>query len=235
MKVRITEIFYSLSGEGISQGVPTVFVRLAGCSLRCGLTENKRLWCDTGYSLSPSVGEFYSLEDAISEINSIADGKETQVLLTGGEPLEGDEKKIFCTSLAVSLRSMRHNKPFPIPRIETSGSISIIGLENMVFTLDYKLPNSGMEKYMVLENLHYLNERKNDLDEIKFVVRDKEDFLHSIKIIEKFKLETNLLFSPVADELSPSTLADWVKELGHPKSRLSLQLHKILWGNKRGV
>ena len=234
MNTRVTEIFYSLSGEGISQGVPTVFVRFAGCSLRCGKTTNKKLWCDTEYSLSHNVGEILELESIIDKISSFHSNP-SQIILTGGEPLEG-ANKLVCIELSKKIYESRLDGRFQRVRIETNGKEDIREIPFAVFSLDYKLPGSGMEGYMLPENFLYLVDRKNPLDEIKFVVRDKEDFNKAIYIISKWNLgNICLLFSPVQNELDPALLAEWLKEANLSNSRLSIQLHKFLWGNQRGV
>lgn len=234
--VHISEIFYSLSGEGISAGVPTIFVRLSGCSLRCGVTQDgRKLWCDTPYALGPNTGEIMSVSESIRKVESFG-VKGTQILLSGGEPLEGADKRDFCALFSEWVWKKRHNSLFSSPRVETNGREPISGLENMVFTLDYKLPGSGMEEEMLPENFLFLRDRKNSLDEIKFVVRDRKDFERSLEVIDSYQLnKMNLLFSPVEKECSAADLAEWIKTAGIPNSRLSLQLHKILWGNKRGV
>jgi len=234
--VHISEIFYSLSGEGITAGVPTVFVRLSGCSLRCGVTsDGRKLWCDTPYALGPNTGEKMNVSEVFARVEQFGVA-ETQILLSGGEPLEGEDKREFCALFSERVWKKRHNSLFSSPRIETNGREPISGLEHMVFTLDYKLPGSGMEGEMFLENFTFLRERKNSLDEIKFVVRDRKDFERSLEVIHSYQLqEMNLLFSPVEKECTGADLADWIKAAGIPNSRLSLQLHKILWGNKRGV
>jgi 7-carboxy-7-deazaguanine synthase len=234
MKVKVSEIFYSISGEGMSVGTPTVFIRLAGCSLRCGMSEGRPLWCDTGYALSFEKGEEMDLEKVIQRVEKFS--QTSQILLTGGEPLEGEEKRKFCLAISKYFWEKRHNHNFAYTRVETNGKEDIREFEHCVFTLDYKLPGSGMEKWMLPSNFFYLRDRKNSLDEIKFVVRDKADFKRALEVIEEYKLtEHHLLFSPVEKELQPSILAEWVKKAKLPNSRLSLQIHKILWGNKRGV
>lgn len=231
---KISEIFYSISGEGISQGLPTVFVRLSGCSLRCGKVKNKKIWCDTKYALSPNVGKDFSVQSVIDTIYSIS-SQPTQVLLTGGEPLETPKKRFFCQEIAKVLYKKRHNSDYAQVRVETNGRESIIGLKYMVFSIDYKLPGSGMESSMNPENFHYIRKRKNPLDEVKFVIRDQKDFERSIEVIQEFKLNTNFIYSAVFGEMDVAYLAELIKSNGPSGSRLSLQLHKILWGNKRGV
>jgi 7-carboxy-7-deazaguanine synthase len=229
----INEIFYSLSGEGVSQGVPTIFVRFAGCSLRCGFSLGKKLWCDTGYALSDSSGNGFTVSEVLERIESFTKTP-VQILLTGGEPLEG-EKRNFCKELTKMIFQKRHNSNYAYTRIETNGKENILDLDYMVFSLDYKLPGSGMETFMSRENFHYLKQRKNPLDEIKFVVRDRIDFDRALEIIDEFSFNENIIFSPVYGELQSSELAEWIKEKTILGARLSLQLHKILWGEKRGV
>jgi 7-carboxy-7-deazaguanine synthase len=234
MKVRISEIFYSISGEGMSAGIPTVFVRLSGCSLRCGLTETKKLWCDTGYALGFEKGSLEDLDSVIQKIESFSEN--SQIILTGGEPLEGEEKRKFCLAISEYFWEKRHKQSFPLTRVETNGKESIEGFPYLVFTLDYKLPGSGMEDWMLASNFYHIRDRKNPLDEVKFVVRDRPDFDRAVEIIKHYHLEkTHLLFSPVEGELPAEILAEWVKDLRLSNIRLSLQLHKILWGSRRGV
>ncbi|EQA35655.1 4Fe-4S single cluster domain protein [Leptospira inadai serovar Lyme str. 10] len=234
MKSVIHEIYLSVSGEGISTGLPTIFVRFAGCSLRCGMTGSKKLWCDTPYALSPNAGREMSIDEVVFEIRSLSHTS-TQVLLTGGEPLENG-KKDFSKILANRLREERNSSGnFPRVRVETNGAESIQDLADMVFTLDYKLPGSGMEDKMRVENFEFLRDRNDSLDEIKFVVRDREDFERAIDVVDRFQLKGNLLVSPVFNELSPELLVEWIKESGKRDLRLSLQTHKYIWGDKRGV
>lgn len=234
MQVRVSEIFYSLSGEGMSVGIPTVFVRLAGCSLRCGRSGDLPLWCDTGYALSFEKGEIMDFQGIVQRIEAFSEN--SQVLLTGGEPLEGEEKRKFCLAISGYFWEKRHNRNFPLTRVETNGKEDIQGLPHCVFTLDYKLPGSGMEELMLTSNFHYIRDRKNPLDEVKFVVRSRQDFERALEVIKEYKFEeTHILFSPVKEDLGPEILAEWVKEIKLSNTRLSLQLHKILWGNQRGV
>lgn len=229
----VNEIFYSLSGEGVSQGIPTVFVRFAGCSLRCGQIDGRKLWCDTGYALSKNSGTEMTLEEILDKIDSFSKSP-TQLLLTGGEPLEG-EKKFFCSNIAKKVYEKRHKSIFAFTRVETNGKESIQDLKYMVFSIDYKLPGSGMESYMNRDNFHCIKERNNSLDEVKFVVRDRSDFDRSLEVIQEFQLNQNLIYSSVFHDLKPTDLAEWLKEENIEGARLSIQLHKYLWGEKRGV
>ncbi|XDD46470.1 7-carboxy-7-deazaguanine synthase QueE [Leptospira sp. WS39.C2] len=233
---KIHEIYSSISGEGISQGIPTVFVRFAGCSLRCGKTDTKQLWCDTPYALGPNQGESKSFEAIIKEIEGLDKDHGFQILLTGGEPLEGKNREVS-TSIAQHIFTYRtrEGKPYPAPRVETNGSEKITLDSFFIFTMDYKLPGSGMENRMDLENFQILEKRHNSLDEIKFVVRDRIDFERSIEVIREQKIQTNILYSPVHGEVDAKELVEWIKIDNPPKCRLSLQIHKVLWGNQKGV
>ncbi|TGK02929.1 4Fe-4S cluster-binding domain-containing protein [Leptospira langatensis] len=234
MKTVVHEIYLSVSGEGISTGLPTIFVRFAGCSLRCGMDGTRRLWCDTPYALSPNAGKEMDLDEALAEIRLISKTP-TQILLTGGEPLE-DLNRVFSISLAKELRRDRESLgTYTRVRVETNGAQPIRDLEDMVFTLDYKLPGSGMEDRMIADNVKYIRDRKDALDEIKFVIRDRVDFDRTLQVIDTYSLQGNLLASPVFGELHPETLVDWIKEGGRTDLRLSLQTHKYIWGDKRGV
>ncbi|WCL51423.1 7-carboxy-7-deazaguanine synthase QueE [Leptospira sp. GIMC2001] len=231
----IHEIYLSVSGEGITTGVPTIFIRIAGCSLRCGITsEGRKLWCDTGYALSPNAGKKLSISEIIDQIGTLNSKVGSQILITGGEPLEGDNRTLV-QELISHKKDICLNPFYPNPRIETNGAESVKDLPDAVFTLDYKLPGSGMEDRMDISNFEIINGRKNPLDEIKFVIRDHFDFNRSLEIIDLYKPNCNLLFSPVQSELNPEELADWVKVSNIPRARLSLQIHKYLWGDKRGV
>ncbi len=234
LKTSVHEIYLSLSGEGISTGIPTVFVRMAGCSLRCGMAIGKKLWCDTPYALSPSAGEEMDLKRVLNRIQELSPVY-TQVLLTGGEPLEGRNRDFSLALGNEIFRTRKFSNSYPRARIETNGAESIEGLDQFVFTLDYKLPGSGMENRMNLENLEIYNKRKNELDEIKFVIRDRNDFERCLEVIKVHELSGNLLASPVQGELSPEILSEWLKSSLGSRLRLSLQTHKYIWGDKRGI
>ncbi|MCW7461005.1 7-carboxy-7-deazaguanine synthase QueE [Leptospira limi] len=233
---KIHEIYSSISGEGISQGIPTVFVRFAGCSLRCGKTESRALWCDTPYALGPNQGESKPFVSIIEEIEQFDKEHGFQILLTGGEPLEGQNRDLSI-SIAEHIYTYRkqNGKPYPASRVETNGSEKITLDPFFIFTMDYKLPGSGMENRMDSENFRILEKRHNSLDEIKFVVRDRIDFERSIEVIREQKIQTNILYSPVHGEVDAKELVEWIKIDNPPKCRLSLQIHKVLWGNQKGV
>ena len=209
--LRVNEIFLSLQGETSRVGLPTVFVRLTGCPLRCG-------YCDTEYA-------FYNGENTSisSVIDSVADYGIQNVTVTGGEPLA--QKK--CLLLLRLLCDAGYSVS-----IETSGVQDISKVDaRVVKVLDVKTPGSGEEKKNNWANLDYLTCR----DELKFVLCNEADYQWAIKTIQDYHLDQicPILFSPVYKELNPALLAEWVlrDRLG---VRVQIQLHKLLWGEEPG-
>lgn len=210
-RLRITEIFYSLQGESSSVGLPTVFIRLTGCPLRCG-------YCDTAYAFSG--GEWMQLSEILQQIKQY---KTTTVCVTGGEPLaqrcSGDLLKQLC------------NEGYQVS-IETSGSIDISQVDpRVVRVMDIKTPGSGEESKNRYENIQYLTQN----DEVKFVLCNREDYEWSKEVMNKYKLseKTQVLFSPVHDGVLPADLADWIIS-DQLNVRFQFQLHKFLWDNEPG-
>jgi len=213
--MEICEIFYSIQGEGVWMGYPTVFVRVSGCNLRCR-------YCDTTYAYGP--GEVMSIDDVMERVDGFG---VRYVCVTGGEPLLQED-----TVLLVDRLLKRGYKV----SLETNGSIDIKSLverfkDFSTFTVscDIKCPSSGMHDKMRLENVGYLRE----VDQLKFVVKDKEDYRYAKKVVEKGKPSCVVLFQPVWGE-DPKQLAAWLLK-DKLDARLSLQIHKVLWGEKRGV
>ncbi len=212
MALKIYEIFYSLQGESSRVGLPTVFVRLTGCPMRCN-------YCDTAYAFSG--GQNMVLEDIMTKVRAYG---AKYVTVTGGEPLAQKEchnlLKILCDAgYSVSL--------------ETGGGIDIAMVDKRVSViLDIKTPGSDEEKNMKWENLAHLQAK----DEIKFVLCGRSDYDWAKAKIAELSLEEKcpIVFSPSYSELSPADLAAWV--LADQLSvRVQVQLHKILWGEKAGV
>lgn len=210
--MELSEIFYSLQGESSYAGLPCVFVRLAGCNLRCS-------YCDTMYAYEPEF--VLSNEDILQEIKKYHPVKLVEI--TGGEPLLQNE----CTEL---MRILVYDGYTVL--LETNNSISLKDVpKDVIKIVDFKTPSSGMSDRMLWDNIQYFNER----DELKFVIADREDFDWAIRVIEKYDLQTyKLLFSPVFQKLDAHILAEWILETKLP-IRLNIQLHKLLWGNKRRV
>ncbi|MFA6903653.1 MAG: 7-carboxy-7-deazaguanine synthase QueE [Gallionellaceae bacterium] len=211
VSLRISEIFYSLQGETSRVGLPTVFVRLTGCPLRCN-------YCDTAYAFSG--GQSMTLMAIMDEIKRYPT---RYVTVTGGEPLAQKQ----CLTLLRSLCDAGYQVS-----LETSGALDVSAVDQRVMKiLDVKTPASGEEEKNLWSNLDCLTAQ----DEIKFVLCDEADYLWGKKIL----LEKNLaarcevLFSPAQGQLSPTVLADWILRDRLPV-RMQLQLHKILWGNEAG-
>jgi 7-carboxy-7-deazaguanine synthase len=209
--LRLTEIFLSLQGESSTTGLPTVFVRLTGCPLRCQ-------YCDTAYAFSG--GQLKSVSDVLDETQSY---KVNRVTVTGGEPLAQPE----CLAL---LRGLCDGG-FSVS-LETSGALSIAGIDPRVtIVMDLKTPSSGECQRNLYGNLVHLAPK----DEIKFVISDYADYAWTKDTIREYKLaETaHLLVSPNHDVLQARDLAEWVLADRLPV-RLQIQLHKYLWGDVPG-
>ncbi|MDE2439408.1 MAG: 7-carboxy-7-deazaguanine synthase QueE [Betaproteobacteria bacterium] len=211
MALRITEVFYSLQGEASRAGLPTVFVRLTGCPLRC-------TWCDTTYSFTG--GEPATVESVLAEV-----GKYTarQVCVTGGEPLSQKD----CLQLLTALCDAAYDVS-----LETSGAIDISGVDPRVSRImDLKAPDSGELARNLWENLALLNAR----DEIKIVIASRSDYEWARDVLRERQLDCvcPVLFSPAQGLIEPQSLADWILTDGL-NVRFQLQLHKLLWGNMQG-
>lgn len=209
--LRISEIFYSLQGETSRVGLPTVFVRLTGCPLRCH-------YCDTAYAFTG--GQSMSLQAIVDEIRKFPT---RYVTVTGGEPLAQKN----CLLLMKMLCDADY-----LVSLETSGALDISSVDARVMkVMDIKTPASGEESKNLWENLEHVNAR----DEIKFVLCNEDDYDWSRKMLTQHALtdKCEVLFSPAQGQLSPGDLADWILRDRLPV-RMQLQLHKILWGNVAG-
>ena len=209
--LRVSEIFASLQGESTTVGAPTVFVRLTGCPLRCR-------WCDTTYAFRG--GERLTIDEILARVSDLG---LPEVCVTGGEPLA----QAACRDLLTALADAGHRVS-----LETSGALSIAGLDPRVrCVMDLKAPGSGEADKNLWDNLDHLRPH----DEVKFVLAGRADYDWAKDVLERHGLarRATVLFSPVAGELAPSTLADWIVADRLPV-RFQLQLHKILWGDARG-
>jgi len=210
--VRVTEIFFSIQGEGSRAGRPCVFVRFTGCDLRC-------VWCDSAYAFHG--GAERTREEILAEV---ARHPSRFVLLTGGEPMLQKE----LPALAADLLARGYEVA-----VETHGQRPTESLPTEVIrVLDVKTPGSGE----VATELGWL-EGLRPHDEVKFVVCSEADFRWSVDVVRRHRLEgrAHLLFSPAWGTVEPRALAGWLLESGI-EARLSLQLHKIVWGPEvRGV
>ena len=207
--LNITEIFFSLQGEAREVGLPTVFVRLTGCALRCN-------YCDTTYAFKGNNPlTIDHILDEVSKYNT------PYVCVTGGEPMAQSN----CLELLDSLVEAGYQVS-----METSGSVDISPVNSKVsIVMDIKTPSSTEEKQNRYENLSLLQSK----DQLKFVIASKSDFDWCCDLLEKNKVKSETLFSPVFESLKPIQLADWILEK-QLNVRLQVQLHKILWGDQKG-
>ena len=215
--MRVIEKFVSINGEGLRQGELAVFIRFANCNLRCS-------YCDTTYSfIDPKYNE-ESIEEIIEYINN---QKIKNITLTGGEPLiQPDIDKLIDELIKLGYRV----------EIETNGSVDISKFLNDIisFTLDYKLPTSLMEKFMLTDNYKYVTKK----DSVKFVCGDIKDLSKAKEIMMKYDLinKTNCLISPVFGQINLEDIVNFLINNNLNDVRLCLQIHKIIWDpNKRGV
>lgn len=211
MALRLTEIFFSLQGEAARAGLPTVFVRLTGCPLRC-------VWCDTTYSFSG--GEPATIDSILARVGKYP---ARQVCVTGGEPLAQKE----CLPLLSALCDAGYEVS-----LETSGALDIAGVDPRVArVMDLKAPDSGEGDKNRLENLGLLTPR----DEIKIVVASRADYEWARELIRERRLDDlcPVLLSPAQGLVDPTALAEWILDDGL-NVRFQLQLHKLLWGNAKG-
>ena len=209
--LKITEIFYSLQGEGLTSGLPTAFIRLTGCPLRCR-------YCDTAYAFSG--GESLPIGQIIGQVNSY---KTPHVTVTGGEPLAQSNCLTLLTALC--------DQNFQVS-LETSGERDIGPVDPRVTkVMDLKTPGSGEAHRNRLENIPLLS----PVDQVKFVIGDREDYLWAMEMISQHGLDRrcHLLFSPVFGQIDPAEMAHWMLA-DHAPARLQLQLHKSLWGDQPG-
>jgi len=213
--VRVCETFASLQGESTHAGRKCFFIRLSGCNLNCS-------YCDTLYGRSFEAGCERSVDSLVRE--ALSSGLKL-VEITGGEPL--------CTPEAPELCQALLDKGFEV-LLETNGSLSLSAVPAAVRKIvDCKLPGSGMAEHNLYENYPLLQQH----DEVKFVISDRRDFDFACNVIEKYSLDSltpNLIASPVWGKVSFEELSSWVLESPVPL-RMQLQMHKIIWGDRRGV
>jgi 7-carboxy-7-deazaguanine synthase len=210
-RLRITEIFHSLQGESNTVGLPTVFVRLTGCPLRCG-------YCDTSYAFRG--GEWMSLE----QIKTVVDQFQARyVTVTGGEPLAQEA----CLELLALLCDGGYRVS-----LETSGAMDISGVDaRVVRVMDIKTPASGEVEKNRYQNIELLR----PTDQVKFVICNQADYQWSRQLLEDHRLESRceVLFSPVNSAQDPAELAEWILR-DRLNVRFQIQLHKFLWGDVSG-
>lgn len=216
----VAEKFVSINGEGVRAGELAVFIRFAGCNLKCG-------YCDTKWANAVDApAEKMETKDILDYILSTG---VKNVTLTGGEPLLRQEMgELIDTLMSAGLRV----------EIETNGSIHLREFADRVyrpvFTMDYKLPSSGMEEYMCSDNFGCLEKH----DTVKFVSGSIEDLERAVEVIESHHLteRCHVYISPVFGKIEPADIVEFMKEKKLNDVRLQLQLHKFIWDpDKKGV
>lgn len=212
----INEIFYSIQGESTLVGIPTVFIRLTGCNLRCS-------YCDTTYAFE--AGKLMTLDDILVEVNKYP-GK--NICITGGEPLLHENINILIQGL------LDHNKEISIETNGTQAVNDILRPVKLVF--DMKMPSSGMVIHNRFDQFQYLLPG----DELKFVCGDEEDIDYAFEMIQKYALyqRADLLFSPIfnGDHTFTRLMVERVIYSNIPNIRVQLQIHKVIWpSDQQGV
>ncbi|MCK5898374.1 MAG: 7-carboxy-7-deazaguanine synthase QueE [Methylococcales bacterium] len=209
--LRLTEIFYSLQGESNTVGLPTVFIRLTGCPLRC-------VYCDTKYAFTG--GQKMSLE---AIVNNVKTYKTNYVTVTGGEPLSQANVLPLMAQLA--------DDGYQVS-LETSGALDISNVDKRIIkVMDLKTPSSGEISKNLYQNIAYLKTQ----DQIKFVIGTDEDYEWSKKMLKDYDLTSRcqILFSNIAGQMSSTKLADKILHDQLPV-RFQIQLHKYLWAEAQG-
>ena len=214
--MKVCEIFYSIQGEGELAGYPTIFIRLTGCNLRCR-------YCDTEYAFYE--GKEMGIDDIIERIKGY---RSRYVCITGGEPLLQREVLDLMETLL---------EDGYIVSLETNGSISLEDVcmrlgkygDSFIISMDIKCPSSGMSERMRLENIDLLREN----DQLKFVVLDEDDYNYAKDIISRYRPRCKIIIQPVwgtdVRKIAELMLKDGLQ------ARLSLQIHKIIWGDRRRI
>ncbi|MGR9044892.1 MAG: 7-carboxy-7-deazaguanine synthase QueE [Gammaproteobacteria bacterium] len=209
--LKITEIFYSLQGESNTVGLPTVFIRLTGCPLRCS-------YCDTAYAFTG--GERIEIDAILAEVEQYG---ARYVTVTGGEPLAQAD----CHELMVRLA----NKGYSVS-LETSGALDMSKVDpRVVKVMDLKTPSSGEMHRNRYDNIEYLNRD----DQVKFVIGDDQDYQWSKAVMNQYNLPSRcgILFSPSTGQQDPTELAEKILNDRLPV-RFQIQLHKLLWSDAQG-
>ena len=212
MSLRVHEIFHSLQGESSRVGLPTVFVRLTGCPMRC-------VYCDTAYAFTG--GENMELDEIMAQVSEHGT---RYVTVTGGEPLAQKE----CLVLLKELCDAGYEVS-----LETGGAIDTSAVDNRVAViLDVKTPGSGEVEKNLWDNLQHLKPK----DEVKFVLCNRSDYDWAKQVLAERAIgsKCSVLFSPVYNQVNPTELAEWILHDKLPV-RMQIQLQKVLWGEKPGV
>jgi len=213
--MKISEIFFSLQGEGVEIGLPTVFVRLFACDLRCN-------WCDTMYAVEGRDFRDHSVSEVLSEIEK---HECKRVCITGGEPLiqikevEELSNYLIKDNYKILLETSGHKMPPPI-----------LWSENSTISMDCKCPSSSMQDRMDFDLFIKLRPK----DQLKFVIQDERDYEYARDVLNRYNIKANIVFQPTHGSdlgwITKKVIDDKLEFI-----RVLPQLHKIIWGDKRGV
>lgn len=212
--MNLSEIFCSIQGESTYSGLPCIFIRLAGCNLRCN-------YCDSTYSYKTKFTA--TPEEIVNQIKKYNPIKLVEI--TGGEPLLQDE--------IIELFHRLKKEGYKI-LLETNGSVELKNVPKFVHKIvDIKLPDSGEGDSFLIENLQFINPKS---DEIKFVLSSRKDYLYMQEKLKEYHIQNHqILLSCVFDRLEPKQLVEWVIE-DRLQVRVQLQIHKYIWDpNAQGV
>ncbi len=198
--IKINEIFYDIEGEGKNSGIPTLFIRVTGCNLRCQ-------WCDTKYAYYK--GKKITLKFLANKINK---SPYRYINITGGEPL------LYKKEIKTLLKMIKGK----YVTIETNGSISVKDIKCDNISMDIKLPSSGEHKKMLFENLKYLKRK----DQVKLVVGSEYDMIYAKKILKKYKTKAQIIIQPVYKKISLDNIKEFILK-NKLEWKLSVQLHKL--------
>lgn len=211
LRLRITEIFFSLQGESRTSGYTTIFIRLTGCPLRCE-------YCDTTYAFKG--GEWFSFEEILAEVKKY---NTKYITVTGGEPLAQNR--------CIDLLQLLSEEGYEVS-LETSGALDISAVDPRVSrVMDLKTPASKEESKNLYSNIELLTSN----DQLKFVICDRNDYEWAVAKINEYDLlnRCEVFFSTSHQQLKPHTLADWIIE-DQLTVRFQMQLHKYLWNDEPG-
>lgn len=215
--MNISEIFFSIDGEGKRAGLPVIFIRTYGCNIQCR-------YCDSAYACTEGEFRQMSIDDILGEVQQYNCNR---ITFTGGEPLLQKDARELLEAL---------NKDGYDVNVETNGTVDVTpfyDLENVWFTIDYKCPSSGMEPHMLYPEL-FNSMRSQDV--LKFVVGCHEDLVKATEVIRSIDSKPAVYFSPVFGWIKPSEIVTYMLATGLNDVKFQLQIHKFVWDkDKRGV
>lgn len=216
--MKVVEVFKSIDGEGKRVGLPTTFIRLYGCNIKC-------TYCDTRYGCEGNNYTIMSIQEIVDKVKALG---VKSITITGGEPLVHPGVKNLVEHLLYEGYWIN---------IETNGTVDVDdfrcavggnkndGVSRLFFTVDYKCPSSGMEKHMKMDMYHKLR----STDVVKFVVGSKDDLDRALTVLEEMQTKAEVYFSPIFGSIEPKEIVEYILEHKLHNCKVQLQLHKIIW------